>query len=96
MSALKGRSCALEKKMGSASDESRRSRERASSRWPQIAKQNCTAGGPKGIKRGRADARPSDEDAIWRSEVRLKGVAGDMAKRLSPDMSMEALSKRVF
>ena len=34
--------------------------------------------------------QPPDEDAIWQREVRLKGVAGDMAERMSPDMSIGA------
>ena len=37
--------------------------------------------------------QPPDEDAIWHREVRLKGVAGDMAKRMSPDMSILAPHK---
>ncbi len=36
--------------------------------------------------------QPPDEDVIWQSEVRLKGVAGDMAKRMSPDMFIEGAS----
>jgi hypothetical protein len=35
----------------------------------------------------------SSEDAIYQSEVNRKGVAGDMAKRMSPDMSIEAEKK---
>jgi hypothetical protein len=34
-----------------------------------------------------------DKDAIWQSEVRLKEVAGDMAKSMLSDMSLKALSK---
>ena len=32
--------------------------------------------------------RPPDEDAIWHREVSLKRVAGNMAQRMLPDMSI--------
>ena len=32
----------------------------------------------------------SSEHAIWRSQVKLKGVAGDTPKDVSPDTSIEA------
>ncbi len=68
--------------------------ERLSSRWTRIAKQNRIAGVPAGHA-GLCSARPADEDAIWQSEMSLKGVAGDMAQRMSPGMSIAA-SRRSF
>ncbi len=66
--------------------------ERLSSQWLQDAQRNCTAGEPVGHA-GQCSARPADEDAIYQSVLKLKGVAGDMAQRMSPDMSMEAPSE---
>ena len=39
---------------------------------------------------GLGSTRPTSEDAIWRSEVRRKGAAGDMASAHVPDSSILA------
>ena len=66
-----------------------------SSRWIQIAMQNCSAGEP-----GQGDGepcftRPLDEHTIWRSEMNLKGGRGGHGRvsAVEPDMSMEAKQK---
>jgi hypothetical protein len=52
---------------------------RASSRWTQIAQQNCSTGERTSAGGSSASARPASEHAIWQSEVSLKGVAGGLA-----------------
>jgi hypothetical protein len=40
---------------------------------------------------GQCTTRPTAEHAIWRSQVKLKGVAGDMPRDMEPDMSISRL-----
>jgi hypothetical protein len=50
---------------------------RPSSPSIQIAKQNRSAGTPAGRSGDSASARTPAEHAVWQSEVKRKGVAGD-------------------
>ena len=61
--------------------------ERASSRWPQIAKQNRSTGAPEGRLGELCSTQPPSEHTILRSEVGLKGAAG------GPESGHEVLSR---
>ena len=61
--------------------------ERASSRWPQIAKQNRSAGAREARLGELCSTQPPSEHTILRSEVGLKGAAG------GPESGHEVLSR---